>query len=165
MTNDQGTRFIRRFARFSRTPDGVLLLLAKVGGLATSVPGRRGRSSAGSISFHALPFCTFRNEVEIPFLTLHRQPRNNSRQRWSHSQQVVRSKAASLASAEYCSQNRLSLRRNTPCARPGRKFVAKLAQWSLELHDSRGLHSKKRLLIHPSSFIIRHSSLVIRHFR
>src|SRR5438132_2836907 len=34
------------------------------------------------------------------FLTLHRQPRNNSRQRWSHSQQVVRSKAASVASAE-----------------------------------------------------------------
>src|SRR5438874_6216722 len=80
MTNDQGMRFIRRFARFSRTPDGVLLLLAKVGGLATSVPGRRGRSSARSISFQALPLCTIRNEVEISFLTLHRQPRNNSRQ-------------------------------------------------------------------------------------
>src|SRR5438552_16627842 len=48
----------------------------------------------------ALPFCTFRNEVEIPFWTLHRQPRNNWRQRSSHSQQVVRSEVSSQLSAE-----------------------------------------------------------------
>src|SRR5882724_3301187 len=102
--------------------------LPKWAGLATSVLGRRGRSSAKSVSLHALPFCLFRNEVEIPFWTLHRQPRNNSRQRWSHSQQVVRSKAASLVSAESCSQNRLSLRQNAPCALLDRKFVRKLAR-------------------------------------
>src|SRR5437667_6540888 len=53
--------------------------LPKWAGLRLQFREGRGRSSARSISFHALPFCTFRNEVEIPFLTLHRQPRNNSR--------------------------------------------------------------------------------------
>src|SRR6476660_2906569 len=100
MTNDEGMRFIRRFARFLRRSDGVLLLLAKVGGLATSVLGRHGRSFARSVSLHALPFCTFRNEVEIPFWTLRRQPRNNLRQHSSRSQQVARSAGASRLFAE-----------------------------------------------------------------
>src|SRR5438309_7874294 len=124
MTNDEGIRFIRQFARFWRRSDGVLSLPARLDGLAILVREQRGRPFARSISFRALLSCTCHNEGEILSSKLHRPPRNSWPRHLSHTQQVAQSIAGSLECAESYPRNRSPLLQTAPFVLPDHIPVA-----------------------------------------